>query len=76
MGLRVLLVIIVVQQIESNFITPQVLGHSLNLHPLTIIFALLLGGELAGFLGLVLAVPAAAIIKVTLLHIAARTPQP
>lgn len=70
MGIKALAVIIVVQQIESNLITPQILGHSLGLHPLLVIFALLLGGELAGFLGIVLAVPTAAIIKATLEHIA------
>ncbi|MBS3937471.1 MAG: AI-2E family transporter [Peptococcaceae bacterium] len=75
MAFKVLIVIIVVQQIESNFITPQILGQSLNLHPLTIIFALLLGGEVGGFLGLLLAVPIAAIIKVTIEQVAARTPQ-
>jgi len=75
MALKVLAVIIFVQQVESNLITPQVLGQSLNLHPLTIIFALLLGGEVGGFLGLVLAVPLAAILKVTIEHLAARTPQ-
>lgn len=70
MGLKALAVIVVVQQIESNLITPQILGHSLGLHPLMVIFALLLGGELGGFLGLILSVPVAAVIKVTLEHIA------
>jgi len=70
-GLKALAVIVVVQQIESNLITPQILGHSVGLHPLFVIFALLLGGELAGFVGLVLAVPAAAIIKTTLEHLTA-----
>jgi len=69
MGLKALAVMVVVQQIEGNFITPQILGHTLGLHPLLIIFALLLGGELGGFLGLVLSVPIAAVIKVTLEHI-------
>ncbi|KAF0197461.1 MAG: Uncharacterized protein FD169_443 [Bacillota bacterium] len=71
MGLKALVVIIVVQQIESNLITPQILGHSVGLHPLLVIFALLLGGELGGLAGLVLSVPVAAMIKATLEHIAA-----
>lgn len=70
-GLKALAVILIVQQIESNLITPQILGHSLGLHPLLVIFSLLLGGQVGGFLGLVLSVPTAAIIKVTLEHIAA-----
>ena len=71
MALKALIVIVIVQQIESNLITPQVLGHSLGLHPLIVIFSLLLGGEIAGFWGLVIAVPVAAMIKVTLEHLAA-----
>ena len=70
MGIKALAVIIVVQQIESNLITPQILGHSLGLHPLIVIFALLLGGEIGGLLGMVLSVPVAAIIKVTIEHLA------
>ena len=69
MGLKALLVIVIVQQIESNLITPLVMGHSLGLHPLVVIVALLIGGQVAGFWGLVLAVPTAAIIKVTLEHL-------
>lgn len=71
MGVKALAVIVVVQQIESNLITPQILGHTLGLHPLLVIFALLVGGELGGFLGLVLSVPVAAVLKVTLEHLAA-----
>lgn len=64
MALKVLLVQLVAQQIESNFITPQVLGRQLGLHPLIIIFALLLGAQFGGLAGLLFAVPVAAVIKV------------
>ncbi|MDP3487354.1 MAG: AI-2E family transporter, partial [Bacillota bacterium] len=70
MGIKTLAVIIVVQQIENNLITPQILGHSLGLHPLLVIFALLLGGEIGGLVGMVLSVPIAAIIKTTIEHLA------
>lgn len=59
------LAIVVVQQIDSNLITPRILGGKLGLHPLFIIFALLAGGSLFGIWGLLLAVPAAAVLKVT-----------
>jgi predicted PurR-regulated permease PerM len=62
--LKVLVVLVISQQIESNFITPQILGKQLGLHPLIIIFALLLGAQFGGLLGLIFAVPVAAVIKV------------
>jgi predicted PurR-regulated permease PerM len=53
-------VFIVGQLIESNFVTPRIVGSKIGLHPVWLIFALLAGGTLAGFTGLLLAVPAAA----------------
>ena len=58
----------VCQMLESNVISPQVVGRSLHLHPLLIIFALLVGGEVAGIVGLILAVPLFAAGKVVLQH--------
>lgn len=57
------------QIIEGNVISPQVVGRSLHMHPLTIIFALLAGGEIAGLIGMILAVPAFAAAKVVLQHL-------
>lgn len=53
-----------VQLLENNVISPQVVGRTLRLHPLLIIFALLVGGELGGILGMILAVPVFAVLKV------------
>lgn len=58
--------LILIQQLEGNFITPRILGGKLGLHPLLIIFSLLAGGSLFGIWGILFAVPAAATIKVTL----------
>lgn len=52
------------QFIEGNFITPKLMGKSVGLHPLWIIFALMAGGALFGLVGMFLAVPIAAIIGV------------
>lgn len=52
------------QFIEGNFITPKLIGDSVGLHPLWIMFALLAGGSLLGLTGMFLAVPVAAIIGV------------
>jgi predicted PurR-regulated permease PerM len=69
MMLFVALVNAVCQILEGNVISPQVVGRSLKMHPLLIIFALLVGGELAGVVGLILAVPFFAVMKVILQHV-------
>ncbi|WP_421378704.1 AI-2E family transporter [Bacillus salacetis] len=69
MALWVIVVILVVQQIEGNLISPQVMGRKLDIHPLTIILLLVVAGKFAGFLGLLLAVPTYAILKVLFIHI-------
>lgn len=66
LAVKVIIVQLVAQQIESNFITPQILGRQLGLHPLIIIFSLLLGAQFGGLAGLLFAVPVAAVIKVVL----------
>jgi predicted PurR-regulated permease PerM len=57
-------VFILGQVVEGNFLTPKLVGESVGLHPVWIIFALLAGGTLFGFVGLLLAIPAAAVIGV------------
>jgi predicted PurR-regulated permease PerM len=69
MVLFVVLVNFIVQILEGNVISPQVVGRTLHLHPLLIIFALLVGGKLAGIIGLILAVPVFAVLKVIVQHI-------
>ncbi|MCU6709656.1 AI-2E family transporter [Paenibacillus sp. J5C_2022] len=56
------------QILEGNVISPQVVGRTLHLHPLLIIFALLVGGEIAGIVGMILAVPIFAACKVIVQH--------
>ena len=52
------------QFIEGNFLTPKLVGNNIGLHPLWVIFALMAGGTLMGFVGLLIAVPVAAVIGV------------
>jgi predicted PurR-regulated permease PerM len=52
------------QVIEGNFLTPKLVGDRVRLHPVWVIFALLAGGALFGFVGLLLAVPVAAVCGV------------
>jgi predicted PurR-regulated permease PerM len=60
----VVVIFAVGQVLEGNFLTPKLVGDRVGLHPVWIIFALLSGGALFGFLGLLLAVPVAALIGV------------
>jgi putative permease len=58
------LVILFVQQVESNLLIPFVMGKQMNLHPVTILFFTLAMGSLFGLAGAILVVPAAALVKV------------
>ena len=57
------------QFLEGNILSPLIVGKSLHMHPLVIMLALLLGGEMGGILGLILSVPILAILKVGFVHI-------
>ncbi len=52
------------QAIEGNFLTPNLVGDRVGLHPVWVMFALLAGGALFGFVGVLLSVPVAAVIGV------------
>ena len=60
---------IVIQQIESGFITPRMMKSKVGVHEVTTILCVLLGGRIAGILGMFLAVPTVAIIKAVVLNI-------
>ncbi|MBL4589892.1 MAG: AI-2E family transporter [Alphaproteobacteria bacterium] len=57
-------IFLVGQVIEGNFLTPKLVGNSVGLHPLWVLFALMAGGAVLGILGMMLAVPVAAIVGV------------
>ncbi|WP_439106961.1 AI-2E family transporter [Congregibacter sp.] len=56
------------QLIESMMLTPVLVGNRIGLHPVVVIFALMAGGQIAGFVGVVVALPVAAVIKVFASH--------
>lgn len=60
---------LIAQQTDSNLITPNIMGRQLNIHPLTIITILLAAGSLAGFFGILLAVPGYAVGKAIISNI-------
>ncbi len=56
------------QFLEGNILGPIIVGRSLHMHPLVIMFALIAGGEVGGVIGLVLAVPVLVVLKTAILH--------
>ncbi len=64
----VLLVFAVGQAAEGMYLTPKLVGDRIGLHPVTVIFAVLAGGQLFGFLGILLALPVAAALNVLVRH--------
>ncbi|MFT9214417.1 AI-2E family transporter [Liquorilactobacillus ghanensis] len=62
-ALLVIVVCVIVQQVDGNLVYPNVIGKSLSIHPLTIIILLLVAGNLAGIVGMILAVPTYAVLK-------------
>lgn len=67
-ALKVLFACIVLQQLQDNFIAPRVMQRTVNLNPVVVFFALLIGTKIAGLLGIFLSVPLAGVI-VSLLEI-------
>jgi len=63
-ALLAILVLVIIQQIDANIIYPRVVGSSVGLHPLFVLVSVIVGGYYWGIFGMILAVPAAAIIKV------------
>ena len=62
--LGVIVIFTVAQLIEGSFLTPKLVGDRIGLHPVLVIFAVAAGGQLFGFFGILLALPAAAVLSV------------
>jgi predicted PurR-regulated permease PerM len=71
MLLGVALVFLLGQVLESLWLTPKLVGGRIGLHPVAVIFAVMAGGQLFGFTGILLALPAAAVLKIWLRHLRA-----
>ena len=68
---KVLFVIVIVfglQFVEGNILSPIIVGKSMKMHPLLIIFSLLIGGEFGGIIGMIVAVPAFAVMRTAFSH--------
>ena len=68
-AIAVAVVMAIVQQIDNHFISPIVMQRAVKLHPAVVMMALLAGGTLGGFFGLLLAVPTTAVLKIVSGHV-------
>lgn len=66
LGIRVAIAAVVMQQIKDNILAPRLMGEFIGLNPIVIFIALLVGGQVAGVLGVIVAVPIAGTLKGTL----------
>ncbi|MBS4209011.1 AI-2E family transporter [Bacillus sp. FJAT-50079] len=62
------IIVFILQFIEGNILSPYIVGKSLAMHPLFIFAGLIIGGEVAGVLGMIIAVPIIAVIKIAIVH--------
>ncbi|MBC1560983.1 AI-2E family transporter [Listeria booriae] len=68
-AILVIVVVTIVQQIDSNLLSPYIMGKSLSIHPLTIIIILIVAGNLAGIFGMILGVPTYAVVKTLIVNL-------
>lgn len=68
-AILVLVIVVVIQQIESIFVQPQIIGRRMSIHPVTVMILVLVAGRFIGILGMVLVIPIYAIGKVIVTHL-------
>src|SRR4051794_16797536 len=68
-GVWVALLFVAIQQLEGHVVAPMVFGHALRINPILVIFALLVGGEIAGIVGALIALPILAVVRETVVYL-------
>ncbi len=63
-ALLTVLLFLAIQQLEGNFLTPKIQGDALHVHPILVFLAVIIGGGLAGIAGVIVAVPALAVLRI------------
>ena len=63
LGVSVILLYYLIQQVENNFLTPKIVSHAVGLSPLVVLVALLIGASAFGFVGLLLAIPMVILVQ-------------
>lgn len=69
LAVKVAVFFLIIHQLENHVVVPKVMGRSIDLHPVSVIISLLIGGQLMGIVGMILAVPTAALLKVLYKHL-------
>ena len=64
-GLLTMLLFLIIQQLEGNVLTPRIQGRVMRVHPILVFLAVIIGGGLGGIVGVLLAVPTLAVLRVT-----------
>ncbi len=71
-ALWVLIAFIAIQQIEGHVVVPQIMGDAVGVHPLVVIFGVLVGGEIYGVLGVLIAIPVVVLLKESVVYTSER----
>lgn len=69
LAVKVIIFYILIQQIENHLIVPNIMGHTIDLHPILVVVSLLIGGHIYGVVGMMLAVPVTALLRVIIRHL-------
>lgn len=69
LAIKVLAFYLIIHQLENNILVPHIMKHTLELHPVAVIISLLIGAHLSGVIGMIVAVPVTAILKVLYKHL-------
>lgn len=69
LALLVIGIYVVIQQLENVVLVPRVMGHSLGLHPLSLVLGMMVFGNVFGFWGVVLCAPLVATVKILVMHL-------
>jgi len=64
LALKVIILYILIQAAENYFLVPRVMGSSMNMHPITVVIAMMIGARVMGIVGMFLALPVAAVVKI------------
>ena len=65
---QVIIFYVIVQQVDGHFVMPKLMGSIINVHPVSIIAGVLIGGKLFGVVGTIIAVPLVAVLQILLKH--------
>lgn len=69
LAVKVIIFYVLIQQIENHLIVPNIMGHTIDLHPILVVVSLLIGGHIYGVVGMMLAVPVTALLRVIIRHL-------